>query len=421
MQFRKVRAGALQFVLFIGAVIAVLLLTFVLLSHSHSLFGKQTQRLVQLVKGADMGLSVALKSPLPLGDTIPLPSHGNEAIVLKGVREYWGVYEKIAINARTEAHHFDKVALVGNGITEDFPALYLEDNERPMIIVGGAKITGDAFLPKQGIRTGNISGNSYYHSNLVYGRQRQSGKKLPPLNKELQRYLQDVGRPTPGSTTTDANVLSSGAILQQSFKESTLFIFGSTINLSRVRLSGNIVVSASRKIIVDPSAVLEDVLLSAPEIEIKDRVRGKFQAIARQHISIGTQCELEYPSALVVTAERPTVQGLQRPLLHMKPNAHVRGALVVLGNFEEQRFYPQLKMEEKASLVGELYCEQNLELKGSVIGRVNTAAFMALENGSIYQNHLYQGTIDRSLLPSQYAGLLYESNTPNKTVSKWLY
>ena len=417
----KIRAGALQFVLFIGAVIAILLLTFVLLSHSHSLFGKQTERLVQTVKSADSGLSLALKRALPLGDTVPLQLGMAEEITVKGVREYWGVYEKFTVTASTAAHDFSKTALVGHGITEDFPALYLQDNERPMIIVGNAKITGDAFLPKQGIRTGNISGNSYYHSNLIYGRQRQSRKQLPALNTEVQSYLRNVGQPAYGGKTEDANVLSQGIVLQRSFKEPTLFIYGSTIELSNLRLTGNIVVNASQKIIVDPSSVLEDVILSAPEIQIKNRVKGRFQAVAKQHISVGEYCELAYPSALVVTADRPGEQTAQRPLIHLKPNSNIRGALVALGSFEEQRFYPQMKIEEKATVVGEVYCEQNLELKGTIAGRVNTAAFMALENGSIYQNHLYQGSIDRTLLPQQYAGLPFEDNAPIKTISKWLY
>lgn len=417
----KIRAGALQFVLFIGVVIAILLLTFVLLSHSHSLFGRQTERLVQTVKQADMGLSLALKTVLPLGDTIPIPLNVDDAIQVKGIREYWGIYEKFTVIAASEKHQFKKTALIGHGISEDFPALYLQDNDRPMIIVGRAKITGDAFLPKQGIRAGNISGNSYYHNSLVYGQQRQSTKSMPGLHPELRTYIQQLTQNAFAGRSNDIRSLSNGTTLRNSFNDATVVIQGGQMDLSGVRLTGNIIVRASRKITVNPSSILEDVILLAPEIEIKDGVKGSFQAIASNSINTGTGCELAYPSALVVYKDRPPAAVVQRPNIHIKSNTHIRGAIISLGNFKEQQFYPQIKMEEKATLLGELYCEQNLELKGHVTGRVNTAAFMALENGSIYQNHLYQGTIDRSLLPLQYAGLLYETPTPYKTVSKWLY
>ena len=57
---KKVKAGALQFVLFMGAVIAVLLMTFVLLNHTHQLFDKKTTKVVEVVKKADMGIQQAM-------------------------------------------------------------------------------------------------------------------------------------------------------------------------------------------------------------------------------------------------------------------------------------------------------------------------------------------------------------------------
>ena len=51
----KIRAGALQFVLFIGAIIAILLFAFVLISYTHSFFGKKTDLMVDVIQGTEYG------------------------------------------------------------------------------------------------------------------------------------------------------------------------------------------------------------------------------------------------------------------------------------------------------------------------------------------------------------------------------
>ncbi|NAY93513.1 hypothetical protein GTQ34_16535, partial [Muricauda sp. JGD-17] len=65
---KRVKAGALQFVLFIGALIAILLSTFVLLHHVHHKFDKKTEKTITLVKKADWGIHHALSQNFPLND-----------------------------------------------------------------------------------------------------------------------------------------------------------------------------------------------------------------------------------------------------------------------------------------------------------------------------------------------------------------
>ncbi|MEM6816402.1 MAG: hypothetical protein AAF600_18750, partial [Bacteroidota bacterium] len=60
------------------------------------------------------------------------------------------------------------------------------------------------------------------------------------------------------------------------------------------------------------------------------------------------------------------------------------------------------------------------ELKGSVLGNVTTNGFVALENGNVYQNHLYNGTMDVTGLPIQYVGMSFGKNS-KKGVVKCLY
>ena len=89
---QKIRAGALQFVLFIGVVITLLLLTFVTLAHSHSLFGKKSELFVKTIKMADLGLAYALEHDMPLGDTIVIDLPFEDQVKLKAIKTYWGIF-----------------------------------------------------------------------------------------------------------------------------------------------------------------------------------------------------------------------------------------------------------------------------------------------------------------------------------------
>ncbi len=420
----KITAGALQFVLFIGAVIALLLLSFVTLAHTNNLFGKKTALLVRTVKKADLGLEYALKNEISKNDSTRINLAMDDGIDLTATRSYWGAFEKYSITAQSKKNKFTKIVLAGTSTTEQRPALYLQDNQRPMIIVGKAQITGDALLPKQGIRPGNIAGNSFYGRSLVQGRQQQSAEQLPKFTTGYTTHLQSIfTRVT--SNSFESIPFSRGMQVNNSFKSPVKLLQGDVVQLSGVSLTGHIIVMATRRIVVDRSANLKDLLLVAPEIHIKDGVVGTFQAIASKNIDVGKRCELYYPSALVVinkskaTNVRPTVQ---KPELRIGSRSMVQGVVLYMeSNADRPAFHPQIKIEENASVYGDVYCERNLEHKGNVFGSIFTYGFIALENGSIYQNHLYNGTVDSAGLPDKYAGLPLVGTQNRKTSAKWLY
>ncbi|ALM09329.1 hypothetical protein SB49_14150 [Sediminicola sp. YIK13] len=422
----RIKGGALQFVLFIGVLIAILLLTFITLGYTHTFFGKKTDALVSTIKKSELGLEYLLKKDIPYNDTIILDLGINDGIDVKAVKEFWGIYHKYTVISNFRKNRFAKLALIGGKVGEQLPSLYVKDNERPMIIVGNSKITGDAFLPKQGIRPGNISGNSYYNNTLIYGRQLESTSQLPELDQNIKVQIADVLNASflgPNESIVD---ITNKKYLSTSFGLPTNYIYGEQINLAGVELIGNIIIKATRKIVVNASSKLQDVILVAPEIVIEDHVTGTFQAIASERIVVGEQCALSYPSALVVYDTKESFfgnnqDGLQKPNIDIGSNTFISGVVQYLGESETPKFHPQIKIEKGAKIIGEVYCEQNLELKGQVVGSVTTNNFIAMENGSVYQNHLFNGTINSDLLPKQYVGINYEDSNTTKAVSKWLY
>ncbi|MEX0313719.1 MAG: hypothetical protein AB3N18_06045 [Allomuricauda sp.] len=419
LRSKKLQAGALQFVLFIGAVIAVLLLTFVLLHQTHSLFDKKTLKTIDLIKSTDLALRQAMGQKIQLNDSVSIDLKHEDGIKTLAIKSYWGIFEKYVVVSQFQKNRFIKTGLVGGGRDEDFSALYLKDNDRPMVIAGRTKITGNAYLPKQGIRPGSIRGQFYQYNRPVYGSVKQSSKTLPALDAELRNYIKQVQSQAFGMSGGNAVKFSSRLELTNSFKSPTQFIHGDALRLSGCNLKGNIVIMATHKIMVSNDSNLQDVLLIAPEIEIENRFSGRLQAVASNRIEVGNRVNLEYPSALIVDrGNRPNAKERRRPNIKIESGTVLKGIIAYLEKTEENQFFPQVVISDKASVYGEVFCEKNLELKGDIFGNVTTNAFMAMENGSVYQNHLFGGTINTDFLPQQYVGLLLNKK---KAVAKWLY
>ncbi|MEP3208640.1 MAG: hypothetical protein ABJN95_05600 [Maribacter sp.] len=421
---QKIPAGSLQFVLFIGVVILLLLLAFITLSYTHSFFGNKTDLFISTIRQADAGLNYMLQDELIQQDSIGLPTNPDRPISLNGIKEYWGVYEKYTVASTSKKNRFVKSVLVGKKALGQLPALYLQNKERPLIIVGKASITGDAFLPQQGIRTGNIAGNAFYGESTLGGNQRTSSAQLPKLDQNLRDHLELVSQNQFRAPSEMILPFSHAMSYSNSFKQPTQFIYGDRIDLVAVSLTGNLIIRASQKITVRSRSQLQDVILLAPEIEIKGKVKGTFQAIASKHISVGKGCLLGYPSALVTVTKGQSATpstAEQRPAILVDSKTDVLGMIVYLGPSQGQQLLPQITVQDQVNLWGEIYCEQNLELKGNVFGSVTTQAFRAIEGGSIYQNHLFNGTINSAQLPQQYVGLLMSDASQSKGISKWLY
>ena len=413
--FGKINGGALQFVLFIGTVVALLLMGFMLISFTHRHFSKNTEITIDLVKAADRSMKLAM-SQADLSQ--PFVDLSMSPIISTTSKGQWGIFELYSTVVGHQEQKFTKTALVGSGLGPTWPALYLQDRQRPLIVAGNALIKGDAYLPQQGIRLGHVAGSSYSHDQLLYGQQKQSAVQLPPLKHEVTKAIQSLIEFRPGMNAKRLQ-LGQGTKLTNSFTKATQVVQGEFIILEEIQLTGNIIVQAWEKIVVAPTAMLTDVILLAPEIEIRDGFQGSFQAIASRKISVGSGVQLSYPSALVV-ADRSGAGQWQSYGIQINTGSDIRGILAFISEKTDAAYQPQIYIDENAIITGEVYNSHNLELKGQVMGSVITSSFISLENGSIYQNHLFNGQIDAEQLSHNFGGLLLEDRN-SKSVAKWLY
>lgn len=422
----KVKAGALQLTMFVVVVIALLLAAFVILMHTHKRFKLQTSFVKETTRNADRGIQYALENKIINNDTTTVNIQDEDYKSLKIYCDYWGVFEKVTSKSIIKNNQFNKIALVGSSQPQlDRTALYIKDNNKPLVLVGNTKIQGVSYLPKQGVRTGNIAGHSYYGQSLIYGKERLS-KSLPKFDSEIIKTIKAIDEIYQGVDLDQFLELSQKRNYQNSFFSPLKVIYSKeTINLSDLNLTGHISVQSETKIIVNPSSDLKDVVLVAPKIEIKNNVTGTFQAFATKEITVGNHCKLNYPSALILNEDKSFNQlntnansnVKSSPFVKINKGSIVKGVIAYLGT--TKNYQSQIFIDEDVTITGEVYCNKNLELLGTVYGSVFASGFVAVQSGSVYQNHIYNGTIIVDNLPQEYTGLLLENS--KKGVAKWLY
>lgn len=421
MKATKLKAGALQFTMFITVVIALLLAGFVILVHTHKLFRANTRFVMQTIGATDKGIQHMLSHDIKPSDTILLKDDDDRT--LKVYSDQWGIFTILYSSSRIEHKTFKKMALVGASQPQtDRTALYLEDQNRPLVVVGNTRIQGDVYLPKQGVRTGNISGHSYYGTQLIYGKTRTS-RKFPKPIKEVFGAFDNIKNKIDRVGQDQFLDLNKHRRFRNSFYAPVNIVYSpASIELKDVDLIGHIIIQSDTKITVDATANLRDVVLRAPEVEIKSHTKGTFQALATKSITVGSHCILEYPSALVlkegnkVDKDNNQIEE-QTVTIKIEKGTQIKGVVAFKG--ETKNYKPQVFIDENVEIIGEVYCDRNVELLGRVYGSLFTSGFVASQSGSVYQNHIYNGTIDVDELPQEYVGLLFEGS--KKHIAKWLY
>lgn len=417
----KIKAGALQYVLVISVIIAIILLTFILLINLQNKLSAKHLFYKQAILNVNYGFDYLSNTDIEYNQVLTKQFSDNIKESTLIFKKKWGLFEVGSVVSKVGQEHFQKLGLLGwqQGKKK---ALYLQDNNTPLVMVGDAKIIGDVFLPKRGVKTGNIGGTSFYNNKLIEGVKHASTNKLPQISNSVvieqllkHYYLND--------SIQNFELEENLNIIQSFNKKTLLHETTSSIYLQNISLKGNIIVRSDKKITIAASAKLNDIILVAPEIVLEKNVTGNFQAFATKAITINENCKINYPSSLVLFLNRDKAEKSQKEnKIELKQGVVFKGVIIYKkenSELQQGNYNPQIIIKEKAIVTGEIYCEANLELLGEVKGMVVTKNFITNQQGSTYINHILNGTINANKLPTQYVGL--NLNSSNQNIAKWLY
>jgi hypothetical protein len=104
--------------------------------------------------------------------------------------DHWGVLDLVYANAFIGNRNISKTALVGDAINNvTCPALYLADNNTPLLLCGKTIIHGDCFLPKTGVKRAFIEGQNFLGTKLIDGKISTAASALPPIDKAVLDHI----------------------------------------------------------------------------------------------------------------------------------------------------------------------------------------------------------------------------------------
>lgn len=421
MSFRKkIKSGALQFTLFIAVLIALILSGILLIAYTNSFFREQNTIAIQNISICNIGFTTLCQDDYKINDSLSLNSEGLiTGQNVKAFVNHWGVFDLAMVQVRYKKMRYDKYALLGGRLPlQQRNAVYLSETFKPLAVVGSTKITGNAVLPEQGVRPGNISGHSFYGKSLIEGRTSVSTEKLPELKYDYSLLSQQLFSFLPHSES-DYISIKKGEHYANSFSAPTKGYYSkSLVVLDAISLTGNIIIRSDEKIIVKKGAHLTDVILVAPTIVFEDRVSATLQAFADKGIIIGKDCRMAYPSAFVLRGKTNPNEKYQ---IKIEKNTHISGVIFFIKDkmIDAALYLTNIYIAPLSTVTGEVYCDGNLELRGTVNGTVYTNLFITNDNGSIYVNHLYDAIINSDALHPEYGGIIWDEKP--KTIVKWLY
>ncbi len=411
----------MQFALLISVIVALLLSAFLLLTHVQSFFKIKSNELLTASELSHQQIFKSLSTSISK-DTLIVEENSTKK---KLITSYYGAWTKVYSEINIHNRKIAKTAFTGSEFDNTSPNLYVANTNSPLVVVGNTRLEGRSYLPKQGIKAGNISGNYYQGSRLHYGQTIESAETLPKLNQEWISYLESI---TKGSLIEDTYSSRLQTEIKSSFSKPYKIISDpSVIVLGDKKITGNVIIQSRTKIIVHATAQLENVLLIAPHIVVEDNVKGSLQLIATKKLNIGKGCYFSYPSSAILFDQSIPKDNTQRntalqhePNFIIDKNTVIEGSVVYLTKYlnKQNRIKTHLKIESGTEVIGEVYCQGNIDFQGMVRGSLYTNQFIANQSGSIYLNHIYNGSILINPIPN-YAGLPFTN--PKNTVAKWLY
>ncbi|HWZ34689.1 MAG TPA: hypothetical protein VNW51_00940 [Mucilaginibacter sp.] len=299
--------------------------------------------------------------------------------------------------------------------------LYLADEDRPVSVSGRSLIKGDAYLPKAGAKAAYVNNAAYEgDKNIISGKIHNSGKTLPALDtRRLAQIEQILGQPL----KADSNLAIYDSVKNSFLLTTRVFDLGhKVIALSNIKLDGNVILHSDTSIIIEPSAVLNNVIIAAKYIRVKEGFLGTCQLFATDSMTIEKHCSLLYPSCTGLYRLKSYSFSVP-PHLFIGEQTQVQGLVFSYDkNFNAEKA-PVITLAKNATITGQIYSQGYVELNNGVTvkGNLTTKRFLYQSSFTRFENYIINTKLDETQLSRYYltSGLMPVSSS-KKRVLQWL-
>jgi hypothetical protein len=416
------KASALYIVIIIALVIGLICSSLIVAAYFYKNEYQKKFRFDQLENNLSSGANILLSSPDTSyinGKTFSLFGGDADSVSLKQLA--WGIYDIDVVKAFIQKDTLYKTFSVANTIdSSKWAAIYLIDEDRPFSLSGKTMITGDAYIPKAGVQESYINNQAYSgDKRLIIGTKHVSEKKLPALADSKLKQLEQVVSQHPAG---DSSLLKVDSIQQSFLRPTRIFNFKKEIQtIKDIKLSGNIILFSDTTIIIDSTAVLNNVMVFAKAITVKSGFKSSCQLFATDSIYVENNCRFEYPSCLGILRFQTSKTSTQEKITLGK-NTSFSGTLFTYEK-AENLLKPSISIGKQATITGQVYSQGMLELKDSTVvdGSVFASLFYYRNSFTLFENYLINTTINSKLLSPYYlTSELLPVAKQKKKILQWL-
>lgn len=406
----KAKGSILQYVLGIGLIFSTISILAITLAYYNQLIWiknkTETKLALNVLSAIEYAKAVGI-SNIPFNQTqnIDLYSQNQDSIAI--TKSAWGLFDQLRFKAFKGKYSINEIYLTGS-TPQTLYCIYLSNHLKlPLKLVGNTNITGDVYVPLNGIEAGYMNKQSFNGRYLVNGQINVSQQSLPSFSSDYYNKIDQVLSllNTPQEETKLSDLPPN---FYNSFENPTQTIFSTDRIYLEKSISGNIAILSTNEIIVLSGANLDNVLLVAPLITIKDGVNSRFQAFATKQIIIECNVKLAYPSVLFTTNQNNNA-------ILIDDFSTITGAVVSssLPNANTQN-NSLITIKPNAKIIGEIVSEGFINMQGVISGRIITNGFLVDSGNNTYYNYLFDASLNANELPYNFIlPDLFESSLQN--------
>lgn len=325
----------------------------------------------------------------------------------------WGAYDIVTSKIKWKSFEYAKAALVGSVMNKEI-SLYLPDNNQALYLAGKTNIKGKCYLPKRGVKRAFIEGQSFSGDKLIDGSVLPSSDHIPKINSELIGRLLLVKE---NYLKTDSLFeIIEGIIKERSFLDNHLLSYSTSLmKVEGVKLKGNIVLFSDREIHIESNNLLEDILIIAPKVIVKENFIGNLQIVAFDSLVLENKVALKYPSSLICLNDAKT-----KTTLSVGENCDISGVIIAYNNQSDRFNFPTISIQKESVIKGLIYNSGYTDFKGSLYGSLFTNFLILKTPSSTYTNHFLNAEINPFKLPEGFLSPSALEENTKKEVLKWL-
>ncbi len=363
-------------------------------------------------RNVDSGLNLLLSSDLedyPEWTILDLFEDERDSVELKIIP--WGVYEVGLCKSWYRNKKAQKSILIGGEKQVDY-SLYLAEMNQALSLGGNTKLSGICYIPKKGLKRGNIENQPYVGSNLLYGTRRESDRSLPKMDLRRFEEFFFISESDEDSLVYYDNMISE--TIDRSFFEPTVVVESSyNMTIYESTLNGNVKILCNGDLSIGGDSKLDNVIIYCDKLFIEEGFEGSIQVFARDSVFIEDDVHLTYPSAIYAKQLGED----KSAFVQVGERCSVSGEIIAYEKQLKRDNWPLIAFGEESVFQGTIYCNGYIELKNSLVaGSVSALKSIYHGQSGIYENTFVNAQIDQTLIDESFLGGIWHSSSNKMSI-----